>query len=100
MNTKIGKIVDKRYYLIQPISSSLLGQTYLAEDTHRPGSPQCVIREIQLGNFSSKKSCPTLTLLPPNKGRLEVSKNVQYISVAQWAAKLHLVKLGVIFHKV
>lgn len=62
MNTKIGKIVDERYYLIQPISSSLLGQTYLAEDTHRPGSPQCVIREIQLGNFSSENQEVILSL--------------------------------------
>ena len=62
MNTKIGKIVDKRYYLIEPISSSLLGQTYLAEDTHRPGSPQCVIREIQLGNFSSENQEVILSL--------------------------------------
>ena len=50
--------------------------------------------------FGLLKSCPTLTLLPPNKGRLEVYKNVQYVSVAQWAAKLQLVKLEVIFHKV
>ena len=59
----------------------------------------------RLGIFSTRKfellkSCPTLTLLPPNKGRLEVSKNVRYVSVAQWAAKLQLVKLEVIFHKV
>ena len=49
-------------------------------------------------NFKLLKSCPTLTLLSPNKRRLEVSKKVQYVSVAQWAAKLELVKLGVIFH--
>ena len=59
----------------------------------------------RLGIFSTRKlellkSCPILTLLPPNKGRLEVSKNVGYVSVAQWAAKLHLVKLEVNFHKV
>ena len=59
----------------------------------------------RLGIFSTRKfelikSCPTLTFLSPNKGRLEVSKKVQYVSVAQWAAKLQLVKLGVIFHKV
>ncbi|MCL2923639.1 MAG: tetratricopeptide repeat protein [Trichodesmium sp. MAG_R04] len=62
MDTKIGKIVDKRYYLIQPISSSLLGQTYLAADTHRPGSPQCLIREIQLVNFSSENQEVILSL--------------------------------------
>ena len=59
----------------------------------------------RLGIFSTRKfellkSCHSLTLLPPNKEKLEVSKNVQYVSVAQWAAKLQLVKLGVIFHKV
>ena len=36
----------------------------------------------RLGIFSTRKfellkSCPTLTLLPPNRGRLGVSKNVQ-----------------------
>ena len=50
--------------------------------------------------FKLLKSCLTPTLLSPNKGRLEVSKKVKYVSVAQWAAKLQLVKLGVIFHKV
>ena len=59
----------------------------------------------RLGIFSTRKFellkyCPTLTLLSPNKGRLEVSKKVKYVSVAQWAAKLHLVKLEVIFHNV
>ena len=57
-----------------------------------------------LGIFSTRdfellKSCSTQIHLAPNKGDLEVSKNVQYVCVAQWAAKLQLVKLGVIFHK-
>ena len=51
-------------------------------------------------DFELSKSCSNLTLLAPNKGGLEVSKKVQYVSVAQWAAKLQHVKLGVIFHKV
>ena len=50
--------------------------------------------------FELVNSKPTFTLLAPNKGRWEVSKKVQYVSLAQWAAKLQLVKLGVIFHKV
>ena len=59
----------------------------------------------RLGIFSTRKfellkSCPTLTLLPLDKGRLEVLKNVQYVSVAQLAAKLQLVKHEVFFHKV
>ncbi|MGD1713089.1 tetratricopeptide repeat protein [Dapis sp. BLCC M172] len=58
----IGQIVDKRYRFIQPISSTILGQTYLATDTHRPGSPQCVVREIQLGNFNSENREVILSL--------------------------------------
>ncbi|NEP81145.1 MAG: tetratricopeptide repeat protein [Okeania sp. SIO3B3] len=54
MDTNIGQIVDKRYRFIKPISSSILGQTYLATDTHRPNSPQCLVREIRLSNFKQK----------------------------------------------
>ena len=62
MDTKIGKIVDKRYRFIEPISSSILGQTYLAVDTHRPGSPQCVVREIKVDDFTSKNQEIILSL--------------------------------------
>ncbi|NEQ41712.1 MAG: tetratricopeptide repeat protein [Okeania sp. SIO3I5] len=62
MDTKIGKIVDKRYCFIQPINTSILGQTYLAADTHRPGSPQCVVREIRLANFTSENQGIILSL--------------------------------------
>ncbi len=58
----IGQIVDKRYRFIKPISSTILGQTYLAADTHRPGSPQCLVREIQLCNFNSKNRETILSL--------------------------------------
>ena len=79
--------------MAQPGSEKFLKITVARKDT-RP-----------LGTFSTRKfellkSCPTLTLLPPNEGRLEASKNVRYFSVAQWAAKLQLVKLEVIFHKI
>ena len=52
---------------------------------------------FQTRDFELSESCSNLTLLAPNKGCLEVSKKVQYVSVAQWAAKLQLVKLGIIF---
>ncbi len=62
MDTNIDQIVDKRYRFIQPINSTILGQTYLAGDTHRPGSPQCVVREIQLGNFNYENQQIILSL--------------------------------------
>jgi len=58
----IGQIVDKRYSFIQPISTNILGHTYLAADTHRPGAPQCVVREIRLGNFTSENQEIILSL--------------------------------------
>ncbi len=58
----IGQIVDKRYRFIKPINSTILGQTYLAADTHRPGSPQCVVREIRLSNFNSENREIVLSL--------------------------------------
>ncbi len=58
----IDQILDKRYRFIQPINSTILGQTYLAADTHRPGAPQCVVREIQLGNFKSENKEIILSL--------------------------------------
>ncbi len=58
----IGQIIDKRYRFIKPISSSILGQTYLAADTRRPGCPQCVVREIQLDNFKSANQEVILSL--------------------------------------
>jgi len=49
-------------------------------------------------DFQLSKSCSNRTLLAPNKGGLEVSKTMQYFSLAQRAAKLQHVKLGIIFH--
>ncbi|NET46534.1 tetratricopeptide repeat protein [Okeania sp. SIO2B3] len=50
----IDQIVDKRYRFIKPINSNILGKTYLATDTHRPNSPQCLVKEIRLSNFKQK----------------------------------------------
>ncbi|NEP89684.1 MAG: tetratricopeptide repeat protein [Okeania sp. SIO2C2] len=58
----IDQIVDKRYRLIKPINSSILGQTYLATDTHRPKSPQCLVREIRLSNFKKENREVILSL--------------------------------------
>ncbi|NEP42055.1 MAG: serine/threonine protein kinase, partial [Okeania sp. SIO2H7] len=58
----IDQIVDQRYRLIKPINSSILGQTYLATDTHRPKSPQCLVREIRLSNFKKENREVILSL--------------------------------------
>lgn len=45
----IGQLVDKRYQLIKAIDEGFWGQTYLGEDTRRPGCPQCVVKGLRLG---------------------------------------------------
>ncbi|MDY7008206.1 MAG: tetratricopeptide repeat protein [Cyanobacteriota bacterium] len=62
MDTKIDQIVDKRYRFIKHINSSILGQTYLATDTHRPNSPQCLVKGIRLSNFKQKNREVVLSL--------------------------------------
>jgi PAS domain S-box-containing protein len=39
-------ILGNRYLLHHPIGSGGFGQTYLAEDTHRPNNPKCVVKKL------------------------------------------------------
>ena len=41
----IGQLLDRRYRIIKVTDSSEVGKTYVAADTHRPGYPQCTVRE-------------------------------------------------------
>ncbi|MBE9094635.1 tetratricopeptide repeat protein [Tychonema sp. LEGE 07203] len=50
----IGQLLDRRYRIIKVTDSSEVGKTYLAADTHRPGYPQCTVREMRLSGTSSQ----------------------------------------------
>ncbi|MBE9183303.1 tetratricopeptide repeat protein [Microcoleus sp. LEGE 07076] len=50
----IGQLLDRRYRIIKVTDSSEVGNTYLAADTHRPGYPQCTVREMRLAGTSSQ----------------------------------------------
>lgn len=50
----IGQLIDERYQLIKLTGSGVWGQTYLATDTRRPGSPQCVVKQLRLGNHNAE----------------------------------------------
>ncbi|HEY9596551.1 MAG TPA: protein kinase [Cyanophyceae cyanobacterium] len=44
----LGKLLDGRYQIVQPLSTTGgFGQTYIAEDTRRPGNPTCVVKHLK-----------------------------------------------------
>jgi len=45
-----GQILDGRYKVTAPLGSGSFGQTYLAEDTKRPGHPKCVVKQLHLAD--------------------------------------------------
>ncbi|MEM7553714.1 MAG: Ycf66 family protein [Cyanobacteria bacterium P01_A01_bin.84] len=43
----LGKLLDGRYQVIKILSAGGFGQTYVVEDTRRPGNPQCVLKQLK-----------------------------------------------------
>lgn len=43
----IGKLLDNRYQIIQVLAQGGFGQTYIAQDTRRPGHPICVVKHLK-----------------------------------------------------
>lgn len=43
----IGKLLDRRYRIVQVLGSGPFGNTFLAADTHRPGYPQCIVKQLR-----------------------------------------------------
>jgi serine/threonine-protein kinase len=43
----IGKLLDHRYQVIRVLATGGFGETYIAEDTKRPGNPICVVKHLQ-----------------------------------------------------
>ncbi|TAE58918.1 MAG: serine/threonine protein kinase [Nostocales cyanobacterium] len=43
----IGKLLDHRYQVIRVLATGGFGQTYIAEDTRRPGNPICVVKHLK-----------------------------------------------------
>lgn len=43
----IGKLLDHRYQIIRVLAAGGFGQTYIAQDTRRPGNPTCVVKHLK-----------------------------------------------------
>lgn len=43
----IGQTLDGRYRVVRSLGYGGFGQTYVAEDTRRPGNPSCVVKVLQ-----------------------------------------------------
>lgn len=46
-HTMLGNLLDGRYQVLRVLGGGGFGQTYIAEDTHRPGSPKCVVKHLK-----------------------------------------------------
>ncbi|MEH2075832.1 MAG: serine/threonine-protein kinase [Nostoc sp.] len=42
----LGQLLDGRYQVLQVLGGGGFGQTYIAQDTHRPGFPKCVVKHL------------------------------------------------------
>jgi CHASE2 domain-containing sensor protein/serine/threonine protein kinase len=45
-----GKIIDARYKIAKVLGSGGFSETYVAEDTKRPGNPLCVVKQLKPAN--------------------------------------------------
>jgi serine/threonine-protein kinase len=43
----IGKLLDHRYQVIQVLATGGFGETYIAQDTKRPGNPICMVKHLK-----------------------------------------------------
>ncbi len=47
VHTMLGQLLDGRYQVLQVLGGGGFGQTYIAQDTHRPGFPKCVVKHLK-----------------------------------------------------
>ncbi|WP_017653376.1 serine/threonine-protein kinase [Fortiea contorta] len=49
-----GKMLSGRYKIIKVLSAGGFSETYIAEDTQRPGNPQCVVKQLKPANTKTE----------------------------------------------
>jgi len=49
----LGQLLDGRYRVLKVLGAGGFSQTYIAEDTRRPGSPCCVVKHLKPANSNT-----------------------------------------------
>jgi serine/threonine protein kinase len=44
----IGKVLQRRYQIVQTLGAGVFGQTYIAVDIDHPENPKCVVKELKV----------------------------------------------------
>lgn len=57
------RLLNQRYQFIKTLGSNQLGQTHLVGDTHLPGHPRCVVKQLKLPGSNPKTLEFSLILL-------------------------------------
>ncbi len=46
----IGKVLKKRYQIVQSLGAGVFGQTYIAVDVDHPQNPKCVVKQLKVSS--------------------------------------------------
>jgi CHASE2 domain-containing sensor protein/tRNA A-37 threonylcarbamoyl transferase component Bud32 len=49
-----GKMLARRYQIVKVLGAGGFSETYIAEDTQRPGNPRCVVKQLKPNNTKSE----------------------------------------------
>ncbi|MDJ0618092.1 MAG: serine/threonine-protein kinase [Calothrix sp. MO_192.B10] len=52
-NYMIGKVLQKRYQVVQTLGAGVFGQTFIAIDIEQPNNPKCVIKQLKVFSYQS-----------------------------------------------
>jgi serine/threonine protein kinase len=47
----IGKVLQRRYQIVQSLGAGVFGQTYIAVDADHPENPKCVVKQLKTTNY-------------------------------------------------
>ncbi|WP_088243424.1 serine/threonine protein kinase [Calothrix rhizosoleniae] len=75
----IGKILDYRYKLIRILATGGFGETYIAQDTKRPGNPICVVKHLKPSSPDDKIFATAKRLFNSEAETLEKLGNYDHI---------------------